>query len=408
MTRAEKAAMPRPLKLRALLARLGIKHEDIVPHILQANGRTLSRTAFSHWLNQGKPLVHTPMEDIKQQVINYLRDEHVSEADIGAAFEPEEENRIYAVSRTTAPTTPAPREPEIKPVEPAVLTQAARQRFGLPRNPFPTDQSDVQDDADVMLWTNNRFVHQSMLSAARTGGLLAVVGESGAGKTVLRKKFIAEAMDKHQDLRIIQTKSFDKSKMHAAAICEAIVQDLTPGRTMRNSLEARARQVEAVLRELFSTGVRACMLIEEAHDLPPATLKYLKRFWEIEAGWKRPLSIILIAQPEMHRLLNEQENRGLREFIRRCEVAELTPIDDRIEDYLRFKLERMGVAYKDVFAPDVPAAIHARLTIDTKDGLRSLCYPLMINNLVVRALNDAVIAGEKLVSADVIKQTRMV
>lgn len=407
MTRAEKAAMPRPLKLRALLARLGIKHEDIVPRILQSNGRTLSRTSFSHWLNEGKGLVKTPMEDIKQQVIQYLRDEHVSEADIGSAFEPEETNRIYAVSRTTAPTS-LPREPEIKPVEPTVLSQQAKEHFGLTRNPFPTDQSDVQDNADVMLWTNNRFINGSMQSAARTGGLLAIVGESGAGKTILRRKFIADAADRGEELRIIQTKSFDKSKMHAAAICEAIVQDLTPGQTMKNSLEARARQVEDELRKVFASGTRACMLIEEAHDLPIPTLKYLKRFWEIEAGWKRPLSIVLVGQPELLRKLDETQHPELREFIRRCEVAQLTPIDDRIDEYLKFKLERVGVNPKDVYGPDVAQAIRDRLTINTQDGLRSLCYPLVINNLMARAMNDAVSAGERLITREVIMQTRRV
>lgn len=408
MTRAEKAAMPRPLKLRALLARLGIKHEDIVPHIVQANGRPLSRTAFSHWLNQGKALVHTPMEDIKQQVITYLRDEHVSEADIGSAFEPEEENRIYAVSRTTAPTTPAPREPEIKPVEKAVLTPAARERFGLAKNPFPSDMSEIDSDADVMLWPNNRFILASMQSAARTGGLLAIIAESGAGKSVIRKKFLEDARANVDQLRVIYPRTIDKARITASALCETLIRDLMPGRPIPLSLESRGDLAEKALRKLFATGSRACMYIEEAHDLTEATMKYMKRFWEIDVGWKRPLAFLLMGQTELKRKLNEVENPQLREFIRRCEVAEMTPLDDLVEKYLQFKCDRAGVQYRAVFAPDAAQAIHDRLTIATRDGKRSLCYPLVINNLVVNALNDAAKAGFDKVDASVIAETRRV
>lgn len=403
MTRAEKAAMPRPLKLRALLARAGIKHDDIVPHLKQSDGRVLSRTSFSQWINKGKSLVHTPAEDLKKQVVKFLQDEQLPEADIASAFEPEEVNRIYAVSRTTART--APRQPDIKPVETVVLSSAAKEKFGFTANPFPTDMSDVQANADVMLWPNNRFVLASMQSAARTGGLLAVVGESGAGKSVLRKKFLDECEKKHgDDLRIVRPRIIDKSKMTAAAVCEAIIRDLTPGVTIRHTLEARAKQVEEALTGLFHAGTRACLLLEEAHDIASDVLKFLKRFWEIDVGWQRPLAVVLLGQLELKDRLNEQSHPDIKEFIRRCEVAELLPITERIDDYLAFKLNRAGVPFKSVFAPGAGDAIRARLSSAT----RNLCYPLVINNLVCRSLNDAAMAGEKLITPEIITETRRV
>jgi type II secretory pathway predicted ATPase ExeA len=33
-------------------------------------------------------------------------------------------------------------------------------------------------------------------------------------------------------------------------------------------------------------------MIEEAHDLSIQTMKYLKRFWEMEDGFKKLLSIV--------------------------------------------------------------------------------------------------------------------
>lgn len=399
MTKAQKAALPRPLRLRSLLARLGIRHEDIAPAIVQQDGRPVSRSAFSQWINGKKLLVNTPLASLEAQVGDFLRAEHVPEADISAAFEHETENHIYHVTHTTAPVI-SPRDPEIKPVETSVLHQKTKIHFGLTADPF---MDDVQAQSDVYLNEDSRYVSGAMLQCARGAGMLAVVAESGAGKSVLRRNFIEQINAKHADIRFIETKSFDKSKMHAAALCEAIINDLQPGTVVKNSLESRARQVEKTLRDSFQNNCRHVMLIEEAHDLPIATLKYLKRFWEMEVGFRKLLAIILIAQPEMKQKLDERQHPELREFIRRCEVAELMPLDGKVGDYLKFKFARCDHDASRVFAPDAYEAIVERLTVSTGKGRRSMVYPLVVNNLVTRAMNEAALAGEKLVSGDVVR-----
>ena len=398
MTKAQKAALPRPLRLRSLLARLGIRHHDIAPAILQHDGKPLSRTAFSQWVNGTKLLVNTPVRSLESQVVAFLLAENVPSADMVNLFEHETENHIFHVAHTTAPVFN--RDPEIKPVETAVLHQKTKIHFGLVADPF---MDDVQAQSDVYLNEDSRYVSGAMLQCARGAGLLAVVAESGAGKSVLRRNFIEQINGKHADIRVVETKSFDKSKMHAAALCEAIINDLAPGTQVKNSLEARARQVERVLRDSFQNNCRHVMLIEEAHDLPIATLKYLKRFWEMEVGFRKLLAIILIAQPEMKQKLDERHHPELREFIRRCEVAELMPLDGKVGDYLKFKFSRCGSDAAKVLSTDAYDAIVERLTVSTGKGKRSMVYPLVVNNLVTRAMNEAATAGEKLVSGDVVR-----
>jgi type II secretory pathway predicted ATPase ExeA len=398
MTEEQKAALPRPLKLRVLLARLRIRDEDIAATIVQADGKRLSRSAFSQWVNGTRLLVNTPVAALEAQVADFLRAEHVSEKDIATAFERNEDNRIFHVTHSPAPVIH--HDPEIKPVETAVLHQKTKIHFGLTANPF---MDDVLGQSDVYLNEDSRYVSGAMMNWVRVAGLGVVVGESGAGKSVLRRKFIAEIRAKHADIRIIETKSFDKSKMHAAALCEAIINDLAPGMQVKNSLEARARQVEKVLGDSFENNCRHVMLIEEAHDLPIATLKYLKRFWEMEVDFVRMLAIIMIAQPEMKMKLDERHHPELREFIRRCEVAELMPLDGKVADYLKFKFARCGSDAAKVLSADAYDAIVERLTVSTGKGKRSMVYPLVVNNLVTRAMNEAATAGEKLVSGDVIR-----
>ena len=45
-------------------------------------------------------------------------------------------------------------------------------------------------------------------------------------------------------------------------------------------------------------------------------LKFLKRFWELEDGFKKLLSILLIGQPELKNKLDERQHYEAREVIR--------------------------------------------------------------------------------------------
>ncbi|XLM22759.1 AAA family ATPase, partial [Chromobacterium piscinae] len=94
--------------------------------------------------------------------------------------------------------------------------------------------------------------------------------------------------------------------------------------------------------ESHAAGYRHCLVIDEAHSLPIPTLKHLKRFFELELGFKKLLSIILIGQPELKVKLSERD-AAVREVVQRCEMVELAPLEGgRLEEYLKFKLERMN------------------------------------------------------------------
>lgn len=87
----------------------------------------------------------------------------------------------------------------------------------------------------------------------------------------------------------------------------------------KRSSEARFRQLHRVLRDSRRTGRSHVLVIEEAHALPIPTLKHLKRFMELEDGFKKLLGIILIGQPELAMKLSEQSQEA-REVVQRCHV----------------------------------------------------------------------------------------
>lgn len=283
-----------------------------------------------------------------------------------------------------------------------MLSANAKKHFGIMKDPFVDD---VHDKKDVFLTESSRYVSEYMYITAKTNGMLAVIGESGSGKSTLRKLLIDRIEESGEKIKIIYPRTLDRSKLTAGFICDAIIADLSDEKPKRG-LEAKCRQVERVLTGSSRAGWSHVLLIEEAHDLSVQTLKYLKRFWEMEDGFKKLLGIILIGQPELKPMLDESRNWEAREVIRRMEVAELDPFGDvaEVKAYLQCKLSRVSSSVERVFSDDAYSAILDAMTRKTKSGyVTRYCYPLSVNNLVRRAMNTAADIAAPRVTAEIIK-----
>lgn len=289
------------------------------------------------------------------------------------------------------------------------LTPAARQHFKLTRNPFVDD---VQTPDDVHQSPSVRYIRAALMDCALHHGFVAVVGESGAGKTTLAEDLEERIKAEGRDILIVRPyilameQSDAKGKtLKASHIAEAIAYALDPQLKVKSSPQARFAQVHDLLKSSRRAGRRHLLVIEEAHCLPTATLKHLKRFLELKDGMQRLVGIALIAQPELRERLNSQ-NPEVREVMQRCELVELEPLDDGLADYLQHKFARAGARAADVLADDAVDAIRARLIHMPRGGRAadavSICYPLVVNNLMARAMNSAAAAGWERVDAQVI------
>ena len=289
------------------------------------------------------------------------------------------------------------------------LTPLARQHFGLVRSPFVDD---VRTRADVFASTNTRYVRAALLDAALNHGFIGIVGESGAGKSTLLEELEERIADEGRQVVIIRPyvlameENDQKGRtLKSGQIAEAMIRALDPAGTPKNTPEARYKQVHDLLKASRSAGYSHLLAIEEAHCLPVATLKHLKRFLELKQGLGRLLGICLVGQPELKNRLSDR-NPEVREVVQRCELVELQPLDNDLEAYLKHKFERMEIRLDDVLAPDACDALRARLISLPRGGkpsdARSLCYPLVVNNLVTRAMNAAAVAGWAKVDGQVI------
>ncbi len=400
----------KPLQLKRILSQHGISQIKLKQLIIQQGGsgigKNLSQPAVNRIINQGEYPIHTPKGSVIEQVTPFLISTGVSKDELAHAFEIDESapgsDVIKRVRHAKAFKVTKALEtlPEFIAPETEMLSQAAKKQFKLFNDPFIND---VQGPNDIFLDSEQRYIRESMYQTAKYGGFLAVIGESGAGKTILRKDLIERVQNEDSKIVVIQPRIIDKGRLTTGAICDAITHDLSLDNKVKQSLETKARHVEELLKNSSRVGMSHVLLIEEAHDLSIPTFKYLKRFHELEDGFKKLLSIILIGQPEMKRKLDERLNYEAREVIRRCEVAELPPLNANLENYLALKFSRLSRKIEDIFETDAFDAIRSRLQYSVQGSSTSMLYPLLVNNTVTKAMNMAAEIGANKIDADIIK-----
>lgn len=291
------------------------------------------------------------------------------------------------------------------------LSPQAKKVFGLFRDPF-TD--DVLEPADLFMTPDARAVREHLWSTAKFGGFLAIVGESGAGKSTLREDLEERIHRENAPIVVMapyvlgMEDSDQKGKpLKSASIADAMIRALSPLENPKRTLEAKAAQLHKLLKDSRRGGNSHVLIIEEAHGLHKQTLKHLKRFLELKDGMKPLVSIILIGQTELKTKLSES-SPDVREVVQRCELVELPPLDAHLEGYLRFKFERVGVDLAAIAEPGALDAIRAWLifsksTTKTRETV-SLMYPLMVNNLVTAAINQAASLGFDKLTDDLIRE----
>lgn len=398
------------LQLKPLMTAHRIKQADL------AREMGIARPTLAALIDHGQWPRSLDSSALKGLCIAFLKRNGVSDQALATAFEEVQEPRVEAVAPAVSLAPSTTDEEDSNMIRKHTLAPAAKKHFGLFVDPLTEDA--VRSADDVFVTPDIRYVREAMWQTARNGGFIAVVGESGSGKSTLRKDLLARINREGAQVMVIEPSvegmednDVKGKTLKAGHLAEAILADLTPLATVQSSPEKRFRQVKAALRESFRAGNRHVLIIEEAHALPVPTLKHLKRFFEIEDGFSRVLSIILIGQDELRAKLNENDPR-VREVVQRCELIELPPLDNRMEEYIRFKFDRASKPLVDVIDQGGLDMIRARLTngrAAQRNGAggaksTSLLHPLAINNLLTTAMNLAADMGAPKVTADVVKE----
>lgn len=389
------------IKLREAVIRAGIVQAEL------SRDTGISRAAISNMLNKGKFPKRIKQKELIQKLKKALSGKIIWSDDLLETAGLSNQHVAQALSPKT--TNTEAQEMADMLLRKQSLTPEARRAFGLIRNPF--SEESMQSSDDVFLTADIRYVRETLWSAANFGGFAAIIGESGAGKSTLRRDLIARIEREGEAITIIEPyvlgmeENDNKGKtLKAASIAQAIIRSIDPLATPRRTPEALYRQVHELLKSSAKAGNRHLLIIEEAHCLPRPTLKHLKRFWELEDGFRKLLGIVLIGQTELRKKLSETDPE-VREVTQRIELIQLQPLDDELESYLTFKFKRIGKPLSEIITQDGIDAMRQRLVIQHHSrGEYSLLYPLAVNNFLAAAMNISAELGFDVVDADQIKE----
>ncbi|MCO8248509.1 ExeA family protein [Comamonas thiooxydans] len=401
------------LALYGILVQLKQSQAELARHCRVSRATINLICKFDQWPKSAKSNQTT----LRPLIEEFLRCHGATDEQVLGAFEPLFEGAHPLCSSTACALysqgQKAKNQEDDMNVRHSRLTSETRQHFRILKDPFVDELRSI---ADVFESDDIRYVRAAVRQTALHGGMLALVAESGAGKSTIRKDLIEWIKTTGERIEVIEpyvvaTSAASKAGrlLVAADIVGAVIRSLAPNKPVRSSLEARTHQMHQMLKEGASDGRKHVVVIEEAHDLAIPTLKALKRFYEQEDGFKKLLSIILVGQNELADKLSEKDPE-VREVVQRCELITLPPLDNNLGAYLQHKFKRVEADMANVLESEAIDAIRAVLRRDETrsfGGKRttknvSKCHPLAVNNLVTRAMNMAAGISAKTVNAALI------
>lgn len=320
--------------------------------------------------------------------------------------------QLAAAAAAKTANQPDPNEEETMLLPKQTLSPEAKRHFRTLINPF---DGEVTTDEQMYVGGEVSYVREACWQCAVTASFVAVVGESGAGKTTILGDLEARIAQEARHAIVIKPSVLGMEEtdrrgktMKSTDILHAVITALDPGATVPQTLQARTKKAQAMLTASADAGNSHLLVIEEAHSLPDATLKHLKRMHEMRQGRKPLMGILLLGQQELkHRLDAGLRGGHLREVAQRCELVQILPLDGELGPYLEKRAGAVGRRLGDFLGPDAIDALRSKLTRSVagagKARVVSLSYPLAVNNLVTRALNEAASIGVPLVNREVIQ-----
>jgi len=260
--------------------------------------------------------------------------------------------------------------------------------YGLKRDAF----GDVESGDDFFETKALAGAEKKIVAAVDKQSWLAIIGEVGAGKSMLLDKCKAR-LGKRKDIVIVEPRVIQKENLKASHVIDAILADLGADVVAtRQNLEHRARHVIASLEQASKDGKKPLVVIDEAHLLTDSALLTLKRLFEFKIAFKRLLTIILVGQPLLLKRL--RGNYFLSEVAQRVDCIQLNSLDGQLSQYIEFRLQRAGLNGSSAHLFD-KSAIKALAKIANT--------PLSVNNLCSAALIRAYDLGERVMNAEIVE-----
>jgi type II secretory pathway predicted ATPase ExeA len=214
--------------------------------------------------------------------------------------------------------------------------------------------------------------------------IVLVTGEIGSGKTTLLNRVLSELDEGVVVARINHTR-LSAEELLQLVLVEFGIEAFDKGKA---ELLTRLRRF---VEQQAAAGRHVLLVIDEAQNLSPDLLEELRLLTGIETERQKLLSIVLLGQPQLSRVLDAPELEQLRQRCRlRIHIDELTV--EEVGNYLRHRMSVAGGDYEQAFAPGLEPLIHRY----------SRGLPRLINVLCDTALTACLVEHEPRVTPEVL------
>jgi MSHA biogenesis protein MshM len=195
-------------------------------------------------------------------------------------------------------------------------------------------------------------------------GIVKLSGEIGSGKTTLCR-VLMERLPAEVETVFLANPSYSRSE-----ILHAIAEEL--GRPPSDGSAAPAlRDLQAHLIELYASGRRVVVMIDEAHAMPEETLEQVRLLSNLESSRHKLLQIVLFGQPELDEALAKPSMRQLKDRITHSFRTRPLAVDE-VSKYVSFRMRAAGYKGPEVFSEAAIAAI-ARASSGLTRRINVLC-----------------------------------
>ena len=182
------------------------------------------------------------------------------------------------------------------------------------------------------------------LVSETTMNLGLLTGEIGSGKTLTRAVFAARI-----DAMRFHVLTVENSGFPLDELLGSILRRLDPKIHLHGEGKlARCELFEQLVHQVNAGGRHLVLLLDEAQDMTPATIHELRWLTNFNGGGASLLTVILIGQPELRKMILSDAAINQRVSLR----FHLKPLRaDDMENYLRHRLRTAGHATGNLFSP---------------------------------------------------------
>jgi len=238
---------------------------------------------------------------------------------------------------------------------------------------------------------HHRQLLKDLKAAIHEGGIVAVTGVVGSGKTLLLWR-IQDHLRQEGQIEVAESLVFDVPRVTLSTLKLALYYDLATDKD--GDLPGKPEKSERALMKVMRRCQKPIALfIDDGHDLHAQTLRSLKQFIEKTRHRGGRLTVVLAGHP---RLKNELRRPAREETGARTTVFELEGIQGQQRRYITWLLEQCAPSIDplDIVTPEALDLLAERLLT-----------PLQIQHYVTRVLEQAYRFGEKPVTPAIVQMT---